>query len=447
MVAEQWSLERSSGWAPSNNNKQASAGKVSINKQQTAATMAQEQVRTMHQYKFHPPTYDGNYPQCEDWKYQFTAYAGLINAAFPRLLAQAEASQQAITDQLLIDGAATPAEGQLWTRLSAELQFILVTTTKAAAATVCRQMGINAKGFETWRQIHRRFSIPVWARSIGYLTKLLKACFEEHRFEEAFASWEFEVNRHERENTATILDSIKIVILLNETKGALQQHLQLTASSTRGCNTVREITKGLQHHPQGCNIYKALTPTLQTIRQHHEVQHQWTSAQLKERRAIRKEQESIKQKDTTAPTTTKEKETEDIPSAKGIHFNKEIHSNEHQKGTGRTHRTSTWKEKENQKEKAHVTNVGSKATSQRTVALQCAMSTRMSINSGRMIQCMAGIKTSGNKSMIKDGTTRIGHNKDMTKYINNKHRRRHHHQHQLHHQAWHCPSVLWRTST
>ena len=34
LVAEQWSLERSSGWAPSNNNKQASAGKVSINKQQ-----------------------------------------------------------------------------------------------------------------------------------------------------------------------------------------------------------------------------------------------------------------------------------------------------------------------------------------------------------------------------------------------------------------------------
>ena len=51
--------------------------------------------------------------------------------------------------------------GQLWTRLAAELQFILVSTTKAVAATVCRQMGINANGFETWRQIHRRFPIPV----------------------------------------------------------------------------------------------------------------------------------------------------------------------------------------------------------------------------------------------------------------------------------------------
>ena len=51
-------------------------------------------------------------------------------------------------------------------------------------------------------------------------------------FDEAFASWEFEVNRYERKNKVTIPDSIKIAILLNETKGALQQHLQLTASST-----------------------------------------------------------------------------------------------------------------------------------------------------------------------------------------------------------------------
>ena len=111
-------------------------------------------MRTMHQYKIRPPTYDGNYSQFEEWKYPFTANAGLINAAFPRLLAQAEGSQQAITDQLLIDGAATPAEEQLWTRLSAELQFIFVSTTKAAAATV-------------WRHIHRRFSIPVGQEASG----------------------------------------------------------------------------------------------------------------------------------------------------------------------------------------------------------------------------------------------------------------------------------------
>jgi len=67
----------------------------------------------------------------------------------------------------------------------------------------------------------------------------------------------------------------------------------------------------------------------------------WHKGKAEERRAIRKEKASTKVKDTTAPTTTKEKEKEDIPSAKGIHFNKEIHTKEHQKGKGRIHRTAT----------------------------------------------------------------------------------------------------------
>jgi len=48
----------------------------------------------------------------------------LLSTSGALLIAQAEASQQTIADQLLTDGAASPAEGQLWTRLAAELQLI-----------------------------------------------------------------------------------------------------------------------------------------------------------------------------------------------------------------------------------------------------------------------------------------------------------------------------------
>ena len=48
--------------------------------------MAEEQVRTMHQYKILPPTYDGNYSQFEEWKYRFAAYAGISNGAFSTTL-------------------------------------------------------------------------------------------------------------------------------------------------------------------------------------------------------------------------------------------------------------------------------------------------------------------------------------------------------------------------
>jgi hypothetical protein len=107
-------------------------------------TMAEEQMKTTHRYKIQPPTHDSNYSRFDQWKYLSRVHQRNI----PRLLAQAKTSQQTITDQLITDGATNAAEGQLWgTRLAA--YYILVSTTAAAAATIRRQMNINAKGFET----------------------------------------------------------------------------------------------------------------------------------------------------------------------------------------------------------------------------------------------------------------------------------------------------------
>ena len=108
-----------------------------------------DQLASTHKLKLKPPTYDGNYSQFEKWMYRFTAFAGFINAAFPSLLAQAEASPQTITAQLLTDGAASTAEGQLWARLAAELQFILVSTTKAVAAAEQQQQQFANKWAST----------------------------------------------------------------------------------------------------------------------------------------------------------------------------------------------------------------------------------------------------------------------------------------------------------
>jgi hypothetical protein len=81
---------------------------------------------------------------------------------------------------------------------------------------------------KAWRpggkQLHTRFSIPVGTRSVGYFTKLVKPQFNEQKFEKSFTTWEFEIAQYER---APIPDNIKIAVLHNETKGALQQYLQL----------------------------------------------------------------------------------------------------------------------------------------------------------------------------------------------------------------------------
>ena len=195
---------------------------------------------SIHQYKITPPIYDGDFSNFEEWKYKFTAYIRLINPIFPRLLEQTEISTDIITDALLRAGADTIEEGETWIRLATKLQFILVNITKGPAATVCRQMGLASNGLETWRQLVNRFSIPVGTRSIWYLTKLLKPSFDESKFEQAFATLEYEINRYERDNSA-ILDNIKIAALLNENRGALQQHLQLTASHVTDYQRIRTI--------------------------------------------------------------------------------------------------------------------------------------------------------------------------------------------------------------
>ena len=137
-------------------------------------------------------------------------------------------------------------EARLWEQLSKDLHYMLVSVCSGQAAVICRQHSTQARGLETWRQLHARFSIPIGTRSVGYLTKLLKPQFDEQKFEESFTTWEFEIARYERDNQAPIPDNIKIAVLLNETKGALQQHLQLRAGTIQRYADVRELI--LEYH-------------------------------------------------------------------------------------------------------------------------------------------------------------------------------------------------------
>ena len=77
-------------------------------------------------------------------------------------------------------------------------------------------------------------------RSIGYLTKLLKPTLDPNNFEESFSNWEFELTRFERDNNTTLPDQVKVAILLNETAGPLQQHLQLLAGTNQTYIAIRE---------------------------------------------------------------------------------------------------------------------------------------------------------------------------------------------------------------
>ena len=57
--------------------------------------------------------------------------------------------------------------------------------------------------------------------------------------EETFSQWEFELNKYERDNGQALPEFVKIAVILNETKGPLQQHLQLLAGQSPNYNQVR----------------------------------------------------------------------------------------------------------------------------------------------------------------------------------------------------------------
>ena len=88
---------------------------------------------------------------------------------------------------------------------------------------------------------HCDFSLPVGTRSVGYLTKLLEPTFNEAQVEEQFLQWEYDTNRYEKDNGTALPDGIKIAMLLNKTKGALQQHLQLRAGQITNYIEIRAV--------------------------------------------------------------------------------------------------------------------------------------------------------------------------------------------------------------
>ena len=205
------------------------------------AAPADEEITALaatHKLKLKPPTYDGNYATYEEWKYKFTAYMGLQDPFYPRMFRLAEAATQQVTEAHLRQAATTLEEAEAWVQLDQNLKYVLINVTTGAAATLCRQHQ-HEIGLEVLRQLNIRFSLPVGTRSIGYLTKLLKPTFDNNNFEESFSNWEFELNKYERDNNTQLPDQVKIAVLMNETKGPLQQHLHLMAGATPTYTDIR----------------------------------------------------------------------------------------------------------------------------------------------------------------------------------------------------------------
>lgn len=408
-----------------------------------AAASTEEQVRSIHQYKITPPSFDGNYNNYEEWKFKFGAYAGLIHQDFPRLLNQAEQATSPITETQLRTAAESTSQAEAWIKLSSELQFILVSICKGPAATACRQQGVTSNGFETWRQLNIRFSIPVGTRSIGYLTKLLKPSLDEHRFEEAFATWEFEINRYERDNGTSLPDNIKIAVLLNETRGALQQHLQLTASNTTDYNAIRSII--VEYHRAAASFTRMQQLTNQQPDDKGPAPMD-IGAATKGKKG--KGKGKSKGHHNGKGKGYNQHPTKDITTAKakanGSPSDRAILSKDQTKvmaAKENNHHQTTAKAKENHQQQL-ATNVASQVTSPRTAEFPSTTTTWISHH---LIHITLGMKINSN-SMTATGTIRILPNRVILQHHHSNSWHYHHHQLSNKHRLSRA-STIWRRST
>ena len=152
-----------------------------------------------------------------------------------------------------------------------------------------------ANGFETWRQLVTRFSIPAGARSIRYLTKLLKPSFDDKKLknnlqlgnlrstgvkETATPSYQT-TSRLQRFSTKPVEHFSNIY--------SLQHPMQLPTN--RSEPSLRNTTEQ-RHHSQEPNN-STTHPTKMT-----KVQRQWTSEQQpgKERANQRARKDTTNQK-------------------------------------------------------------------------------------------------------------------------------------------------------
>ncbi|CAE7295848.1 unnamed protein product [Symbiodinium sp. CCMP2456] len=165
---------------------------------------------------FPPPVFKGEHDKWEDWSWQSKAYVALYKPVAQELMDRIQGSS------ISIDDAATQLE---------ENNTLIV------------RLNEPGNGFETWRQLHDRFALPSREKGVSLLNKLLEHQFRDAHFEADLAEFIVLKNKHERATGNTLSDDIPVALMMNKTRGQLQQHLRLQAISLKTFDQVLVIVK------------------------------------------------------------------------------------------------------------------------------------------------------------------------------------------------------------
>eukprot|EP00439_Symbiodinium_sp_Y106_P028090 s5340_g3.t1 len=85
---------------------------------------------------------------------------------------------------------------------SRKLHYLISQLVKDSAQLIVRQ-NEDSNGFETWRRLYKKFSLPGATRITSLLTQLLDFKFNPATFEQDVNVWETIKSRYERQSRTT----------------------------------------------------------------------------------------------------------------------------------------------------------------------------------------------------------------------------------------------------
>ena len=174
-------------------------------------------------------------------------------------------SEVSIADSQAAKADATGGTQQLsrtknW--LSLQSNCILSSDLTDDAARLIVRLNEPGNGFETWRQLHERFALPSRAKGVSLLSQLLEHQFRDAHFEADLTAFIVLKSKHGRATNTALSDDWLVTLMMNKTRGQLQQRLRLQDNTLKTFDQVvvivkeyyqsRHLVSGKLHHdPQG----------------------------------------------------------------------------------------------------------------------------------------------------------------------------------------------------
>ena len=122
-----------------------------------------------------PRTFSGKYEDWDEWSWTFKTYLNMMEPALAPFLEKVEYMPLEITDEDLTEkGDDTLTRNRI--TFSGKLHYLLALITDDIAKLIVRQ-NTTGNGFETWRLLHIKFTLPGTTKDVGLLSQVMNyAC-------------------------------------------------------------------------------------------------------------------------------------------------------------------------------------------------------------------------------------------------------------------------------